>query len=237
MTPTAPHPWSLLTETPYYHKKAKQMWILDNMGTSAQTASWRAAVQTYSTIPSTMMGLGGGTASIYQYPGTAVSSIFASTGGGVINSISIASNQLAHNPPYNPSQSAAPRRVNRFLATSDMLEEFLREMSAEGIGRASMLDLPIELFVSWLVVKAAEADQETVPENVTDPRRRIHALPKRHLCRGCNNEITADLRARGLQWCSAACVGLAFEQRRGVESFTLETGASPKSESQKLIAA
>lgn len=104
-----------------------------------------------------------------------------------------------------------PKMPNRHLEASDLLEAFLRHMSAEGVGRAELLELPIELFVSWLIVEAATAEGAEIPDNVLPPRQKLAFVRRPRICRGCETPLPQALLDRGLQWCSPACVGLEFK--------------------------
>lgn len=55
-----------------------------------------------------------------------------------------------------------PRReFNRYVNASDLLEEFISDMARLGMTQAQFLALPINAFITWLVLKAAQADGES----------------------------------------------------------------------------
>lgn len=81
-------------------------------------------------------------------------------------------------PPRRP----APREFNRYLNASDLLEEFIRFAGERGADADEILQLPIELFVKWLIIRAAEADQEE-PPIAMPPLRALPAPQPR--CLGC----------------------------------------------------
>jgi len=64
-----------------------------------------------------------------------------------------------------------PREFNKYLNTSDLLEEFIGWLGSEGVRQGEVMDLPIELFIKWLIVRAAEADGEEPEVEVTVPKR------------------------------------------------------------------
>jgi hypothetical protein len=67
-----------------------------------------------------------------------------------------------------------------------------------------MMELPMKLFVGWLVVKAAEADQEDPPESIKlipDLRQRSGA-PR---CRSCGRFLSYTLKKSNMDFCSAVC--------------------------------
>ena len=63
-------------------------------------------------------------------------------GGGVISS----------DPPR--------REFNKYVNASDLLETFIQDMGALGLSQKEFLDLPVNAFITWLVLKAAVADGE-----------------------------------------------------------------------------
>lgn len=160
----------------------------------------------------TAMTLAGGNAGATCYP-VGTMQIYSGTAPTQMQMVAHSSNILcpAGHGGVLPAQPDRHHPPNRFLEASDRLEEFLRSMSAEGVGRAELLELPIELFISWLIVEAATAEGSEIPDNVLSPRQRLAFLPRRDLCRGCNGKIPDELMARGLQWCKPECVGLAFK--------------------------
>jgi hypothetical protein len=76
------------------------------------------------------------------------------------------------------------REFNRFINASDLLEQFIRDLGALRVPQDKVLQIPLELFISWLVIKAAEADGDTPPQ---DTPRLEHA--------------TSTLRAPRCRWC------------------------------------
>lgn len=58
------------------------------------------------------------------------------------------------------------REFNPFVNASDLLASFIRDVGSLGITREELGKLPIPLFINWLVVKAAEQDNDPIPEGV-----------------------------------------------------------------------
>ena len=52
------------------------------------------------------------------------------------------------------------REFNRYVNASDLLEEFIGDMASLGINQKQFLALPINAFITWLVLKASQADDE-----------------------------------------------------------------------------
>jgi hypothetical protein len=52
------------------------------------------------------------------------------------------------------------REFNKYINASDLLEEFIRFSGSLGVRQSEVLNIPIELFINWLILKAAEQDGE-----------------------------------------------------------------------------
>jgi len=59
------------------------------------------------------------------------------------------------------------RDFSPYLNASDMLAKFVEYVGTLGVRRDDVLHLPIRLFVSWLVIEAAERDGDELPEDIT----------------------------------------------------------------------
>lgn len=108
-----------------------------------------------------------------------------------------------------PAGAGAPLGFNRFVNASDLLEEFVRFAKDLGLKRRQFLDLPVELFIQWLVVRAAEVDGEPRPHDVPDPKAAILALPKPRSpwgsrCLDCKRFIPEKQAMIGIVFCSGA---------------------------------
>jgi hypothetical protein len=64
-------------------------------------------------------------------------------------------------------EAARMREFNPFVNASDLLASFIRDVGALGITKEELGKLPIPLLINWLVVKAAEQDNDPIPEGVT----------------------------------------------------------------------
>lgn len=91
---------------------------------------------------------------------------------------------------------------NKFLNASDMLEQFLQEVAPLARSKHEFLNLPIELFIKWLVIKAAEQDGEAAPQEVSLPVPLLPA-PRRHIhrCRSCQRFIPRKRYDAGVFFC------------------------------------
>jgi len=64
-------------------------------------------------------------------------------------------------------QASRSRAFNRFINASDRIEEFIRYCGEEAhITKEEMLEIPIKMFISWLILEAAKADHEPEPEDI-----------------------------------------------------------------------
>lgn len=76
---------------------------------------------------------------------------------------------------------ASPRNFNKFINASDLLEEFIKWVGAEGVRQGEVMTLPVEFFIKWLVIRACEEDDE-------EPNVELPALPAPKItpkCLGC----------------------------------------------------
>jgi hypothetical protein len=69
------------------------------------------------------------------------------------------------------------RDRNAFLNSSDLVADFLDDLRKAGARAEQALDVPLEVFINWLVIKCAEADGDPVPEGVLPPAQHPKALP------------------------------------------------------------
>ena len=95
------------------------------------------------------------------------------------------------------------REFNRYINSSDLLEEFIKFVSKQGnITKKEFFNLPVELFIQWLVIRAGEADGEDADYNPVTQALPL-ALPnfkKRHSvkCKCCGKFITK----REMEFCN-----------------------------------
>jgi len=99
------------------------------------------------------------------------------------------------------------REFNRFINASDLLQDFIKFLGTKGVKQGQVLDIPVELFINWLVFKAAEQDEDLPPENMTPTESHPKLLsakkkkmPPKCLC--CGKFIKKDLAEKGFNFCS-----------------------------------
>jgi len=95
------------------------------------------------------------------------------------------------------------REFNRFLNASDRIEEFIKYCGSFDVSQNEMLDLPLKLFIMWLILEAASADE--IPPEVSDVERLQLEFKKRLLPRcKCGRFISRKKVASGFTFCSGA---------------------------------
>lgn len=106
---------------------------------------------------------------------------------------------------------SAPRDFNAYLNASDMLERFLGYVGEFGMTAHEALHLPLDLFISWLIVSAAEQDGEPEPayeiKKLTIALVPVKQRPKewrRHTarCRGCGRFLSQRRASNHIDFCS-----------------------------------
>lgn len=72
----------------------------------------------------------------------------------------------------------APLEFNKYINASDLLEEFIRYCGEQGVRQREMLELPVDLFIKWLIIRACEADKEepNVTLELPAPKRQCRCL-------------------------------------------------------------
>ena len=84
-------------------------------------------------------------------------------------------------------RKAPPLEFNKFLNCSDLLELFLLFLKEQGVRRHQVMGLRFEYFVKWLIISAAEKDDE-------EPEVEMPALPSpRPHCLGCGKFMSPSM--------------------------------------------
>lgn len=95
------------------------------------------------------------------------------------------------------------RNFSPHLNASDMLAEFVKYVGTLGVRRADVLNLPLHLFVSWLVIEAAERDGDEIPEDIIPVSQdRAVTLAKRPQCLSCGRFIKRLHYSNNFPYCS-----------------------------------
>lgn len=96
------------------------------------------------------------------------------------------------------------REFNRYLNASDLLEEFIRDAGKLGVKQHQVVSGLFGAFLHWLIIRAAEADGDPIPEEILPLEQQPNLLPAPPTiprCRRCGRFIE---HARSLPFCSEA---------------------------------
>lgn len=94
------------------------------------------------------------------------------------------------------------REFNKYLNASDLLEEFISFCDEQKVRKNEFMKLPIELFIMWLVVRAADQDGE--PDHTTqllleDASKKKRVQPK---CGCCGKFLPKHKVEQGINFCN-----------------------------------
>ena len=93
------------------------------------------------------------------------------------------------------------REFNRHINASDLLEAFIKDLGKEGVKQSEVLNVPIEVFINWLIFQAAEQDGDDAPDNV--PLLETSVKPHKHpKCLCCGRFIKKVLTEHKIFFCS-----------------------------------
>jgi hypothetical protein len=106
------------------------------------------------------------------------------------------------------------RDFSTYLNASDMLAEFVKYLGTIGTKRGEALQLPIEMFVRWLVIEAATRDGDPVEEEPITRGEVIELVqPARPpQCLTCGKFMRKTHAAQGFRFCKPDH-GLEYGQR------------------------
>lgn len=94
--------------------------------------------------------------------------------------------RLKMGPP--PVHRAKPTGFNRYVNASDLMEEFIAYCGEHGTRQSEMKEMPVDLFIKWLIIRACEEDQEDPNVTLEIPHR------KQPRCLGCQRYLKRDSR-------------------------------------------
>jgi hypothetical protein len=100
------------------------------------------------------------------------------------------------------------RDFNTFINASDKLEAFIKFCGQQGIRKEEMLQLPINLFIGWLILEAAKADREPEPSIPLLPNLRKHIRPR---CK-CGRFISFDSVKKHVAFCGPLCFNKYYKK-------------------------
>lgn len=100
-------------------------------------------------------------------------------------------------------RAARMRDFNRYINVSDRIEEFIAFCGAHAVRKDEMLQLPLKLFIGWLILEAAKADQvDDLPDVRLIPDLRQAVLPR---CVSCGRFIQKAFKQKKLEFCRPLC--------------------------------
>ena len=94
------------------------------------------------------------------------------------------------------------REFNEYVNASDLLEEFIKFLGEKGVKQSNILHIPIEIFINWLIFKAAEKDQIDVEESQKVLDCKTHELKTQPRCRFCGRFIPNKFVELGINFCN-----------------------------------
>ena len=102
---------------------------------------------------------------------------------------------------YKPPKE---RDFNPYLSSSDLVEEFIRYCAGVGITKKEFRDLPLNLFLYWLIVRAAERDKEKADDVLLLLETSVRSVKEIaiHRCRFCGRFLRPVFAKYGVNFCS-----------------------------------
>jgi len=96
------------------------------------------------------------------------------------------------------------REFNRFINASDQLEAFIKDLGVVGVTQGKVLKIPIEVFINWLVIKAAEQDQTSIPDGVVklESQAIVRELTAKGRCLCCGKYLSQARIDKKVNFCS-----------------------------------
>jgi hypothetical protein len=117
-------------------------------------------------------------------------------------------------------RAARHRDFNKYLNCSDLIEEFINYVGNIGLKKNEIMKIPVSLFIAFLVVRAAEADGEEVPEQEVMMLKNAHndilllpAPDKKPHCELCGRFISPRFKSANLLYCNPEHAGRAYAKR------------------------
>lgn len=102
------------------------------------------------------------------------------------------------------------RDFNPFVNVSDKLEGFIAYCKEQGVRQSEFMDLPIKLFIGWIVLQAALVDKEPEPVEIKLlPDLKREAVPH---CLWCGKFIRLLLKRKKVEFCGQPCFNNYFEK-------------------------
>jgi len=100
------------------------------------------------------------------------------------------------------------REFNRFIKASDLLEEFIIFMGQKfNVWQGEILQIPIELFINWLIIRTCQEDGDDIPQDVLKIEdhsyvKKTKIIPR---CRYCGRFIPRKYSDNSVLFCNSRC--------------------------------
>ncbi len=98
---------------------------------------------------------------------------------------------------------AAPRRFNKYLNASDVLENFIRYLGRMEVRQRHVMKMPLGLFINWLIIEAATADGDPADDLKPKLVEGVATLKAQPRCFYCKRFIAQARHERGINFCSS----------------------------------
>lgn len=109
-------------------------------------------------------------------------------------------------------------RIREFspqLNASDMVAKFVEYVGSLGVRQSEVLNLPLELFINWLIITAAERDNDPVPADIVPVERHSVVMEiKRPRCLYCQRFISRYAVQQRFPFCNPEHGGRYLEKRQ-----------------------
>ena len=96
---------------------------------------------------------------------------------------------------------------NKYIEGSSLLEDFIKDCGTAGIRQSEFMSIPIEVFIHWLIYKAALKDDDPLPNGVyapeNHPETKKMKLPR---CLACGKFISPAFTEAGINFCNEVCM-------------------------------
>jgi hypothetical protein len=99
---------------------------------------------------------------------------------------------------------AAPRPFNKFLNTSDVLELFIRYLGSQRVRQRHVMQMPLGLFINWLIIEAATADGDPADDLKPKLCEGVATIKAQPRCLYCKRFLARVRHDRGITFCSGA---------------------------------
>lgn len=106
------------------------------------------------------------------------------------------------------------REFSPYLNSSDMLAKFVEYLQTLNLKKQEVLELPIRLFIAWLVIEAAKRDNDNIPEDIVPIEKdKLISVIRKPRCSFCGRFVKRIQHTKKLVFCSYEH-GIRFLEKR-----------------------